>query len=62
MSFVPMKFGITFFAAVQKANSRKTFQLSPTSAAVGIPQPFEIADLTADSNYLDIGDLADDFK
>jgi hypothetical protein len=62
VSFVPMKFGITFFAGVQKANSGKSFQLSPPSVSVSLTQPFEITDFTTDSDDLDVFDFADDFK
>ncbi len=49
--FKPMQFCFKFFTVIQKTNSGKPFQLTPSSAAIGFLQPFEVANLAADSDY-----------
>jgi len=46
--------------AIRKSNSRNALAIPPTSWAMGLLEAFEVTDLLADGDGLDIGDLAED--
>jgi hypothetical protein len=59
--FIPVQFGKTDSTASQ-ANLRNAFQLSPAPFPVCLPQSCDIADAAANSNGLNLCNLANYFK
>ena len=57
-----MQLGIKFFTVIKKTNAGKSFQLTPTSATISFPQPFEVTNFVAGSDCFNVFDFADDFK
>ncbi len=58
---VPVQLGSPYLAAGE-ADRSDAFELAPAARAILPPQTCAVADLGADGNGFNLGDLADDFK
>jgi hypothetical protein len=50
------------YSTASQANVSNTFQLSPATSSIHLPQPRKIPNLSIDRKGLDLRNLADDFE